>query len=622
MESFLKPFLYLRKIFSTFQYFGYWTGCKIILSKIFRISLNAASGDSSQLNGPSRIAAFDLNQQYQLWRQKLAYDPACEKQYIRETSAFSYRPSFSIVMPVYNPELVHLTAAVDSCLNQVYPDWELCICDDGSESHIIDYLKAVKEKYPNRIYIDFHQDNSGIAQSSNDALALASGDYIALLDHDDMLAPHALFSMARRLNQNPELDFIYSDEDKIAPNGIHLMPFFKPDWSIHTFRSVMYTCHLGIYRHEIVKKIGGFRPGVEGAQDYDFVLRFTRHTDKIAHIPDMLYHWRMAPNSTANAPEAKNYAYVSAKKALSESVESTGLKCDVTDGICIGNYRVRYTMDECPGIGIVIPNKNSFDTLERCLKSIQEKTSYPNYHIYIIDHESDEPALEELYRQYELTVIPYQGEFNFAKMNNSAVKKVSEPYVLFLNNDIEAISEQWLFSMAELLVEPKVAAVGAKLLYPDRTIQHGGLILGINSLAGSCCKGFPVQDHGYFNQLSIIKECSAVTAACALVRKSAFLEINGFDQEHFKVSFNDVDLCLRLRQAGYHVLYTPYAMLYHWESKTRGYNNNPLELKEEQNLKDRWARMLADDPFYNRNLTFSREDFSLNVLLLQSEEKG
>ncbi len=613
-----KIFYKLFKTIKLFKYFNFFTAFRIILRKT--INLNYKSSEylneyyHRTLKAPNKIPNFDLNVQYQKWIEKnFPSEKELQKQKKLSKTLF-YKPLISIIMPVYNPRKEHLIAAIQSCKNQTYDNWELCIVDDASTDKEILQLLKKYEKEKN-IKISYHKKNKGIAETTNDALKLAKGEFIALLDHDDMLSPEALFQVVKVLNENPETDFIYSDEDKISPEGLYILPFFKPNWAPDTFYSVMYTCHLGVYRKSIVDKIGGFRKGFEGAQDYDFVLRFIENTsdDKIFHIPKILYHWRMANTSTALNPKAKTYAYDSAKKAIKESLKRKGYTVKVEDGICIGNYRVRYIMKKEPLIAIIIPNRNSYETIKRCLDSIKEKTSYKNYKIYIIDHQSSDSRVFDLYKKHNCEVIPYSGEFNFAKMNNLAVSKVKEEYILFLNNDTQVISEDWLKSMVEFFERPDIAIVGAKLLYPDNTIQHGGLILGINNLAGSCCKCFPIHDNGYFNFLSIIKNCSAVTAACMLIRKKVFEEVGGFDEENFRISFNDVDLCLRVREKGYLIVYTPYALLYHWESKTRGYNNNPRERIEEENLRKKWKHILRNDPYYNPNLTLTREDYSLRI---------
>ncbi len=531
-----------------------------------------------------------------------------------EAAAFSYRPLISILMPVYNIEPKWLNIAVHTVLNQFYSKWELCIVDDAStHSEIMPLLKQWEKSDP-RIKVKFLSQNLGISGASNEALAMAEGEFVALLDHDDELAPEALYENVKLLNEHPEADMIYSDEDKLSPNGQRCDSYFKPDWSPDLMMSCMYTCHFGVYRKNLIKEIGGFRRGFEGAQDWDLVLRLIEKTGKIYHIPKILYHWRKLNSSMSMSTEAKPYAFPASERALREALERRGIEATVEQGFALGTFRVRRKIIGSPLVSIIIPIRDRVDLLEKCVRAIFGKAEYHNYEILIINNDSREQEthkyLEQLKEKPKVRIIDYHKPFNFAAINNFGADAARGEQLLFMNNDIEAISDGWLAAMLEHSQRPEVGAVGCKLLFPNDTIQHAGVIFGINGTAIHHHQGFARNSHGYWGLLNLIRNYSAVTAACMMVRKELFLQFGGFDEDNFAIAYNDVDLCLRLRERGLLIVYTPYAVMYHHESATRGYD---LDRDEVKALQERWGHVQQRDPYYNPNLTRKTEDFSLNI---------
>jgi glycosyltransferase involved in cell wall biosynthesis len=536
----------------------------------------------------------------------------------------TYHPLISIIMPVFNTPSHYLEAAIQSVLNQVYPNWELCIADDAStEPQIRSILENYSEQ-DSRIKICFRTTNAHISETSNSAIAIATGEFIALLDHDDLLTPHALYKVVEFLNKYPDADMIYSDEDKIDDEGKVSSAFFKPDWCPDSFLSRMYTCHLGVYRRSLVQQIGGFRVGYEGSQDYDLVLRLTEKTDKIHHIPDILYHWRIHPNSTAGNLDSKNYAIDAAKKALADALQRRNEPGIVTDAPrSMGHYVIRYNIQSYDLVSIIIPTKNLGDTLDRCLISIFNQTTYPNFEIILIDNGSTEKrAIEiiETWREKEPHRLKYLSldiPFNYSTLNNFAVKKAQGKYLLFLNNDTEVVTPDWIEGMVEQAQRSSIGAVGALLLFPDDTIQHAGVIGGIFYSCGHSHKRFKLGDTGYFNQLNTVNNYSAVTGACIMCRREVFDEIEGFD-ETFAVNYNDIDLCFKMITKGYHNIYLPHIMLYHYEAKTRGYDllNDSKKARlfcEGKYFQTKWKSLIEHDPCYNPNLTIEKEDYSFRV---------
>ncbi len=537
----------------------------------------------------------------------------------QKSFSFKYRPKISIIMPTWNSEKVWLKSAIESVIKQTYDNWELCIADGGSTKQSVKEVLNDYSKDP-RIRIKYLSQNKGIAGNSNEALSLASGEYIALLDHDDELAPFALYEVARALNDKPELDLIYSDQDYIVESDKRIDPLFKPDWSPDLFLSFMYIGHLSVFRKTIVDMLKGFRLGYDGSQDYDFVLRFIEKTNKIFHIPKILYHWRKASGSVASDENSKPYAYIAAKKALSDFMQRNGILGDVIDGPWLSSYRLHRQIIGNPLVSIIIASKDRANILKSCVESILEKTEYHNFEIIIVDNQSSEEKTFEYYKALEtnpkVTILHCDKPFNFSEINNYAALNAKGEHFLFLNNDTEVISGEWLSSMLEHSQRKEVGVVGAQLLFRDKTIQHCGVILGLVYLAGHPFSKI-YNNHQQGDRPALIGNYSAVTGACMMIRKSIFNEVGGFDTR-FAVTLNDIDLCLRIRKQGYLVVYTPYAQLYHDESLTRGYPDTPekqaVYQKEYYIMRDRWGAIIdGGDPYYNPNLTLEKYDFSLKL---------
>lgn len=526
------------------------------------------------------------------------------------------RPLISIIMPVYDPPEKWLRRAIESVRAQLYPHWELCIADDCSTES---YVRKVLEHYSdvdNRIKINWRKTNGHISVSSNSALELASGDFLALLDHDDELAPHALYMVAAALERNPSLDLIYSDEDKIDERGQRFDPYFKPDWNPDLFRGQNMVCHLAVYRTEVLRAVGGFREGFEGSQDWDLALRVTERisASNICHLPYVLYHWRAIANSTATNLSAKPYAITAAVAALNEHLVRT--KCHGSvEPLEGGHLRVRFSISvPFPLVSIIIPTRNGVHLLRQCIESIRSRSSYPNYEILVVDNQSDDPAalgyLTEIEENGIARVLRYDFPFNYSAINNFAAREAKGSFLCLLNNDIEVISSGWLEEMVSHASRPDVGAVGAMLYYPNDLIQHAGVVLGMGGVAGHAYGRSPRGTPGYMNRARLVQNIGAVTGACLLVRASIFREVGGLDAENLPVAFNDVDFCIRVAQCGYRNLWTPFAELYHHESATRGSDetadNKPRFRREHEYMKARWGDLLQRDPAFNPNLSLDR----------------
>lgn len=542
----------------------------------------------------------------------------------QEIATFHYQPKISIAMPVYNVEEKWLRLCIDSILNQVYTNWELCMADDASTDPNVKKILTEYQQLDERIRVVFREQNGHISEATNSALAIATGEFVALLDNDDELAINAFYEVVKVLNENPELDLIYSDEDKIDMDGNRSDPAFKPDWSPDLLLGTNYISHLGVYRRSILEEIGGFRKGYEGSQDYDLVLRFTEKTTKerIKHIPKVLYYWRMLPTSTAVDQGSKGYAFEAGLRAVQDALVRRGINGHATHGAANGLYDVYYDIKSDKLVSIIIPTKNGYKDVQRCVSSIIEKTTYQNYEIIMADNGSTDPKMHELYAEFEqqlpgrFFVESIDIPFNFSTINNRAVKKAHGEYLLFLNNDTEVITENWLTLMVSFAQQERIGCVGAKLLYPNNTVQHAGVILGLGGVAGHGHYGYPHGDLGYFGRLAINVNYSAVTAACLLMKKADFDAVGGFE-EAFTVAFNDVDLCLKVQALGRDNVWLHEAELYHFESQTRGYDDKGKKKKrfeqEKVMMEEKWGPLIENDPFYNPNLTRDIPNFSLRI---------
>ena len=503
-------------------------------------------------------------------------------------------------------------------------NWELCMADDASTDPNVKKILTEYQQLDERIRVVFREQNGHISEATNSALAIATGEFVALLDNDDELAINAFYEVVKVLNENPELDLIYSDEDKIDMDGNRSDPAFKPDWSPDLLLGTNYISHLGVYRRSILEEIGGFRKGYEGSQDYDLVLRFTEKTTKerIKHIPKVLYYWRMLPTSTAVDQGSKGYAFEAGLRAVQDALVRRGINGHATHGAANGLYDVYYDIESEKLVSIIIPTKNGYKDVQRCVSSIIEKTTYQNYEIIMADNGSTDPKMHELYAEFEqqlpgrFFVESIDIPFNFSTINNRAAKKAHGEYLLFLNNDTEVITENWLTLMVSFAQQERIGCVGAKLLYPNNTVQHAGVILGLGGVAGHGHYGYPHGDLGYFGRLAINVNYSAVTAACLLMKKADFDAVGGFE-EAFTVAFNDVDLCLKVQALGRDNVWLHEAELYHFESQTRGYDDKGKKKKrfeqEKVMMEEKWGPLIENDPFYNPNLTRDIPNFSLRI---------
>lgn len=535
-------------------------------------------------------------------------------------AAFVCPPRISIVMPTYNSSILFLKQALDSVINQLYPHWELCIADDASSDLEVIQLLQSYEKKDNRIRVIYRDKNGHISKASNDALALATHEFIALMDHDDLLPLDALYYVAEAILKHPHAGLIYSDEDKIDIEGNRHTPHFKPDWNPTLFLSNNYICHLAVYRTDLIRKVGGFRPGLEGAQDYDLTLRCIQHLDptQIVHIPKVLYHWRAHSGSTALALDQKPYFAESGRVALQDYLKNCGISGTVEHtGIA---YRLHYTLPTPPPlVSIIVLTRDKYSLLHQCIESILQLTTYENYEILIVDNDSTDiqtlDYLKKLENHANIRIYRDPQPFNYSALTNNAVKYAKGSFLCFLNNDIQVISPDWLNEMCSLALQPSIGAVGAALFYPNETLQHGGIIVGGGGIASHAHRKFPRKDPGYMSRKASRSNFSAVTAACMVVKTDVFQKMGGLNEQDLKIAFNDVDFCLRLIEAGYRNVWTPYAELYHHESASRGLDTTPEKkarfLKEMDYMQKRWAHLLSTDLAYNPNLTLEYEDWSL-----------
>lgn len=524
---------------------------------------------------------------------------------------FKYRPLISILLPTYNTNPTYLRSCIDSVLSQSYDNWELCISDDNSTSEQTkDVIKEYVEKYDN-VIVTFRKENGHISKSSNTALSIAKGDYISLLDHDDILPPNALFEVVNAINKNPEVDLIYTDEDKIDHEGNHIEPFFKPDWSPDFMNSCNMITHFATMKANIIRGVNGFTVGTHGAQDWDLFLKIAAKTNNIYHIPKILYHWRKSETSTAMNADSKPYAYINQKNVLRSSVRQRKENAYIDSHVALGFWRKKYVIPTNPLVSIIIPTKNNFKYIKKCIESIIENTTYPYFEIIIVDTGSTDSQVNNFYGKLindneNIQIVKYKKKFNFSDACNYGADNSNGEYLLFLNNDTEVITHDWIQSLLEHAQRPEVGMVGPKLIFEDKTIQHAGIVLSERDIAFHPFYGQDERvDIFTYIYTANIRNVSAVTAACSMVSRKKFDEAGGFDPK-LRVTYNDVDLNLKLRKKGYYNLYTPYAELFHYESKSVGRINtserDSTELQEAQNeMRKRWGNYLKRDPFYNDN---------------------
>ena len=524
----------------------------------------------------------------------------------------------SVLVPAYRTPEVFLKQMMESVLLQTYPYLELCIADgSGTDDSVENVVKEYQKKDP-RVRYRRLEKNEGIAGNTNAAIEMASGDYLALFDHDDLLSPNALFEVASAIEKE-KADVIYTDEDKVTSDlKEHFQPHFKPDFNPDLLCANNYICHLFVVKRSLALKLGGQDPAYDGAQDYDFIFRCTENAEKIVHVAKILYHWRVHQASTADNPSSKLYAFDAGKRAIEAHLARIGAKAEVSHTKDLGFYRVKYQVQGNPMVSIVIPNKDEKETLKKCLESIWKKTSYPNYEIILVENNSTTQEIRDYYKELDgkkrVRVVYWDKEFNYSAINNFGISYAKGEYILCLNNDITVISPDWLEELLANCQRPEVGIVGARLYYPDNTIQHAGIVLGMGGCAGSLFVGLARSRGGYLHKAALQQDLSAVTAACFMVKKEVFEKVGGFE-EKLAVAFNDVDFCLKVRHAGYLVVYDPYAELYHHESKTRGYENTEAKKRRFQEeieyMRCHWMPDILRDPYYNENLSLKASDYSL-----------
>ncbi|APA85623.1 glycosyltransferase [Paraburkholderia sprentiae WSM5005] len=572
--------------------------------------------------GPLLPTAPIVGESYQEWLD-VHEPPASIYPQLRERSTmFALRPKLSILMPTYNTPEKWLRKALDSVIDQVYENWEICVADDCStKPEVRVVLDEYVARYPDRIKVAYRTTNGHISESSNTALELVSGEFVGLLDHDDELHPLALYCMVETINAHPDAALIYSDEDKVSEEGARSEPYFKSDFNYDLFLGQNMISHFGVYRTSVIREIGGFRTGFEGSQDYDLALRVLDRAgpNAIYHVPRPLYHWRIIPESTASGHEAKPYAHIAAMKAIDEHLARNQINAHVihAPGTHAFNKVVYALPDALPSVEIIVPTRDSADLVEQCVESVRKKSSYSNFRITIIDNGSVKQETHDLFARLQtderIKVVRDDSPFNYSALNNRVALASTADFVCLMNNDIEVINADWLEEMVSVGLQKDVGAVGAKLLYPDDTIQHAGVVLGVGGIASHAHKHFPNTLAGYFARARLRNAMSAVTAACLLIRQSIYKEVGGLDED-LHVAYNDIDFCLRVRKAGYRNVFTPYAELYHHESATRGAEDTPEKIsrfsQESELVRQRWGDLLLNDPCYSPNLTLNADDFS------------
>ena len=533
---------------------------------------------------------------------------------------FEQNPLISIVIPLYCTPTPYLKELIDSVRAQSYTNWQLCLADGSPDQKVEEYIQKRYGK-DSRILYKHLEENGGISINTNKAIEMATGEYLMLSDHDDTLEPDALYEIVKAINDHQGPEIVYTDEDKLSMDGeFYFEPHFKSDYNLFRLRDNNYICHIFAVKKALVDQVGGLRQEYDGSQDYDFILRCCEQAKQVIHIPRVLYHWRCHEESTAENPESKTYAFESGKRAIEEHYRRTGIDAEVYQGEFLGLYRTRFHRDHDPLISIIIPNKDHIDDLKRCMDSIDQKSTYKNYEYIIVENNSTDDATFQYYKKLEAEnpkahVVYWDKEFNYSAINNYGAAFAKGEYLLLLNNDTEIINEDCLEELLGYCMRSDVGAVGARMYYEDDTIQHAGVVIGFGGIAGHCFVLQPRGTTGYCHRIICAQDYSAVTAACMMVKREAFDKVGGLTEE-LAVAFNDIDFCMKLREAGYLIVYNPYAELYHYESKSRGLEDTPEKVarfnKEIQIFERRWPDIMRDgDPYYNPNLTLKSQDFSL-----------
>ncbi len=560
-----------------------------------------------------------------------AYIPTEETLETQRKQKFDYSPLISIAVPAYQTPVEFLRQMIESLIVQTYSNWELCIVNASPDNEEMQKVLAEYSAGDSRVRFCNLKENLGIAENTNRAFAMTKGEFVGLLDHDDLLAPNALYEIVKILQDHPQADALYTDEDKVTTElDEHFQPHLKPDFNLDLLRSNNYICHFFVVRKSIVEKAGGFRKEFDGAQDYDFIFRCTENAGEVLHVPEILYHWRTHKASTADNPASKMYAFEAGKRAIEAHLERTGTKGEVSHTQDLGFYRVKYPVQGKPLVSVIIPNKDEKETLQTCLEMLEKNTGYQNFEIIIVENNS---TTDEIFRYYKelsgnrkIHLLRWGKEFNYSAINNFAVAHAKGEYLLFLNNDVKSINSDWLEEMLGVCQRPEVGGVGAKLIYPDNTIQHAGCVIGMGGIAGHMFVDMPADRTGYLHKASLLQDMSAVTAACLLMKKEVFEQAGGFTEE-LAVAFNDVDLCLKVRKNGYLIVYDPYVKLYHMESKTRGAEDSKEKVRRFQTeieyMRCHWIDILKNgDPCYNKNLSLTKWNYSLKPIPGMETEAG
>ena len=592
----------LNKIKYYFRRYGLIKTSQKVFKRVFHIKENRKTNQ----------------EQYEIWMEKNKLsEQEIEKQ---KNHKFYFSPKISIAVPMYNTDEKFFKELIESLENQTYTNWELCLAD-GSEIQN-ETLKQYYQKNE-KIKYKFLNENKGISENTNIAIDMATGEYVGFLDHDDLLSQDALFEVIKVINENDKVDFVYSDEDKIDENYERFEPYFKPDYSPETLACNNYITHFVVVKKELINKVGKLNSEFNGAQDFDFVLRATNEAKKIIHISKILYHWRVHKSSTANVADAKPYAYEAGLKAVDAHLKRMGKKALVEDGQDIpGIYKIKYEIKGNPKVSILIPNKDNVNLLKTCIDSILKITSYANYEIVVIENNSVKKETLEYYDEIsknEKVRIINSGikEFNYSAIINFGVRNVDGEFVLQLNNDTKVLNSDWLENMIGYAQNKEIGAVGARLYYGDKTIQHAGIIIGLSGIAGNQLVNLPYGKHAYFGREAATRNVAAVTGACLLCRRELYEEVGFMDEEKFKVAFNDVDFCLKLLEKGYRNIYNPYCELMHYESKSRGYEYTEEQEKrfnqESENFKSKWKKYIDYDPYYNVNFTRKTCNYDINI---------
>lgn len=574
---------------------------------------NKPKGFLSRLFGKESVAEGG----YEAWLARHKVDKRTLRR--QKHAAFAQKPLISIVIPLYCTPLPYLKELLESVRRQSYENWQLCLADGSPDDKAKEFIEKHYGREKRIVYRKL-EENGGISVNTNEAVALAAGEYLMLCDHDDTLEPDALYEIVKAINDTGA-DVLYTDEDKVSMDGRHYFdPNFKPDFNLLRLRENNYICHIFVVKKSLTDETGLLRSEFDGAQDFDFILRCCEKAQKITHIPKVLYHWRCHMDSTAADPSSKAYAYEAGRKAVREHYQRLGIDAKVEMTERPGWYRSHVKVQGNPLISVIIPNKDHTDDLELCLFSMTRKSTYRNYEILIVENNSEKEETFEYYRKLpdrypKARVLTWEKEFNYSAINNFAAKEAKGEYLLFLNNDVEILTPDWMEEMLQNCQQENVAAVGAKLYYPDDTIQHAGVVLGLGGIAGHIMCRASKEDPGYFGRMISVQEISAVTAACMMVKKSDFDAVGGLD-ETFQVAFNDIDLCMKFRAAGKKIIFTPYAELYHYESKSRGLEDTPEKQfrfdKEVKRFQEKWAQQLEmGDPYYSPNLSVTEGDCSL-----------